>query len=36
MRHSRVIIADLGPALPIPGSPADTAPAAPAGGSPGR
>ena len=35
MRHPRVIIAGLGLALPIAGSPADTAPAASAGGSPG-
>jgi hypothetical protein len=35
MRHPRVIIAGLGLALPIAGSPAGTAPAASAGGSPG-
>jgi hypothetical protein len=35
MRHPRVIIAGLGLALPVAGSPAGTAPAAAAGGSPG-
>ena len=35
MQHPRVIIADLGLALPVAGSPASTAPAASAGGSPG-
>jgi hypothetical protein len=35
MRHPPVIIAGLGLALPIAGSPAGTAPAAPAGGSAG-